>query len=181
MIIYKVNKENNMTKKKPTPQEQIAEIDKQIAKLNMKRDAIVDKIDPVEAANSINASEKKRLMNAAKELVGKWSTSGDGMYYHIDKIMGIWDECVTDLFDSNVTFIVRSDECICMDKGMIVIDPGLKQKLNIALFSQNEEQLTTDEVMKMLDTNLANVIEGYRKACERHNHKPIKVKVGKKA
>jgi len=172
---------DNMAKKKPTPQEQIAEIDKQIAKLNMKRDAIADKIDPVEAAKRINASEKKRLMDAAKALVGKWSTSGDCMYYHIDKIMKIWDEEVTDLFDSNVTFVVRSDECICTDKGMIAIDPGLKQKLHIALFSPDEKQLTTEEVMKMLDTNLAHVIESYRKACERHNHKPIKVKVGKKA
>jgi len=170
-----------MAKKKPTPQEQIAEIDKQIAKLNLKRDAIADKIDPVEAAKRINASEKKRLMDAAKALVGKWSTSGDCMYYHIDKIMKIWDEEVTDLFDSNVTFVVRSDECICTDKGMIAIDPGLKQKLHIALFSPDEKQLTTEEVMKMLDTNLAHVIESYRKACERHNHKPIKVKVGKKA
>jgi len=170
-----------MATKKPTPQEQLAELDKQIAKLNLKRDAIADKIDMGKTANRINASEKKRLMNAAKALVGKWSTGGDGMYYHIEKIMKIWDEDVTDLFDSEVTFIVRSDECICMDKGMILIDPGLKQKLNISLFALEEEQLTTDEVMKMLDTNLANMIEGYRKACERHNHKPIKVKVGKKA
>lgn len=170
-----------MTTKKPTPQEQIADIDKKIAKLTRKRDAIAHKNDPDKMASRINASEKKRLMDAAKALVGKWSTGGDGMYYHIDKIMKIWDEDVTELFDSEVTFIVRSDECICMDKGMIVIDPGLKQKLNISLFSLGEEQLTTDEVMKMLDTNLANVIEGYRQACERHNHKPIKVKVGKKA
>jgi len=170
-----------MATKKPTPQEQLAELDKQIAKLNLKRDAIADKIDMGKTANRINASEKKRLMNAAKALVGKWSTGGDGMYYHIEKIMKIWDEDVTDLFDSEVTFIVRSDECICMDKGMILIDPGLKQKLNISLFALEEEQLTTDKVMKMLDTNLANMIEGYRKACERHNHKPIKVKVGKKA
>lgn len=170
-----------MATKKPTPQEQIADIDMQIAKLTRKRDAIANKNNPDKMASRINASEKKRLMDAAKALVGKWSTGGDGMYYHIDKIMKIWDEDVTDLFDSDVTFIVRSDECICMDKGMIVIDPGLKQKLNISLFSLGEEQLTTDEVMKMLDTNLAHVVEGYRQACERHNHKPIKIKVGKKS
>ena len=140
-----------------------------------------DYVDLVKEATRLNASEKRRLMKAAKALVGKWSTSGDCMYYHIDKIMKIWDEEVTDLFDSNVTFVVRSDECICTDKGMIAIDPGLKQKLHIALFSPDEKQLTTEEVMKMLDTNLAHVIESYRKACERHNHKPIKVKVGKKA
>ena len=39
-----------MATKKPTPQEQIAELD-------MKRDAIADKIDPVEAAIRINAIE----------------------------------------------------------------------------------------------------------------------------
>lgn len=167
-----------MATKKPTPQEQIAEIDKQIAKLNTKRDALASKIDPEKMADQINAKEKKRLMDAAKPLVGKWSTSGDGMYYHINKIMGIWDECVTDLFESNVTFVVRSDECICMDNGMIAFDLRPKQKYHISLFAQDEKQLTTDEVMKLLDTNMATLNEGYRQACERHNHKPIKV--GKK-
>ncbi|WP_405325824.1 hypothetical protein [Fibrobacter sp.] len=153
-----------MAKKKTTPQKQTA-----------------DNVDLVKEATRLNASEKRRLMKAARTLVGKWSTSGDGMYYHIDKIMRILDDDVTNKFDSKVTFVVRSDECICMDSGMIAIDPGLKQKLNIELFATNESQLTTDEVMKMLDTNLASVIEGYHQACERHNHKPIKVKVGKKA
>lgn len=170
-----------MATKKTTPQEQIADIDEQIAKLNRKRDAISNKIDQDKRANRINAREKKRLIEEAQKLVGKWNTGGDGMYYHIDKILKIWDEDVTNLFDSEVTFIVRSDECICMDKGMLLFDPGLKQKLNISLFSLGEEQFTTDEVMNMLDTNFVKVIEGYRQACERHNHKPIKVKVGKKA
>lgn len=170
-----------MTKKKPTPQEQIAKIDKQIAKLNSKRDAIASKIDPDKLARRINASEKKRLMEAAKGLVGKWNTGGDGMYHRIDKIMKIWDEDVTDLGDYEVTFIVKSDECICMDNGMVAFDTGLKQKLSISLFAPGEENLTTDEVMKLLDNNLTHVLEGYRQACERHNHKPIKIKVGKKA
>ena len=160
-----LNKENNMAKKKTTHPKQTA-----------------DNVDLVKEATRLNASEKRRLMKAAKALVGKWSTSGDGMYYHIDKIMKVLDDDdVTNLFDSKVTFVVRSDECICMDSGMIAIDPGLKQKLNIELFATNESQLTTDEVMKLLDTNLASVIEGYHQACERHNHKPIKIKVGKKA
>ena len=170
-----------MATKKTTPQKQIADIDKQIAKLNRKRDALTKQIDPDKQAARINASEKKRLMDEAKKLVGMWNTGGDGMYYHIDKIMKILDDDVTNLFVSKVTFVVRSDECICMDSGMIAIDPGLKQKLNISLFAPDEMQLTTDEVMKMLDENLANVIEGYKQACERHNHKPIKVKVGKRA
>ncbi len=159
-----LNKENNMAKKKTTPQKQTA-----------------DKVDLVKEATRLNAREKKLLMKEAKSLVGKWSTSGDGMYYHIDKIMKILDDDVTNLFVSKVTFVVRSDECICMDSGMIAIDPGLKQKLNISLFAPDEMQLTTDEVMNMLDTKLANVIEGYKQACERHKHKPIKIKVGKKA
>ncbi len=170
-----------MATKKNTPQAQIADIDKQIAKLNRKRDALTKKIDPDKQSDRINASEKKRLMDEAKSFVGMWNTGGDGMYYHIDKILKIWDADVTNLFDSEVTFIVRSDECICMDKGMLLFDPGLKQKLNISLLSVGEEHYTTEEVMRMLDTNLANVIEGYQQACERHKHKPIKVTVGKKA
>ena len=159
-----LNKENNMATKKTTHPKQTA-----------------NQIDLAKEVDRLNAREKKLLMKEAKSLVGKWSTSGDGMYYHIDKIMKILDDDVTNLFVSKVTFVVRSDECICMDSGMIAIDPGLKQKLNISLFAPDEMQLTTDEVMKMLDENLANVIEGYKQACERHNHKPIKVKVGKRA
>ncbi len=186
-----------MATKNPTPQEQIKELDKQIAELNIKRDSIAKKINSYKTRKLDNAKAKKRLMAEAQKLVGMWVNDGiDSMYYHIKKVRNVWNEDVVTLSDREVTFIVESDEYIGTDKGMLAFKPGLKQEaLYIRLLSPEYHHLTTEEVMKVVDNNVVSVIAEYSQACERHNrviaeysqvcerhnHKPIKVKVGKKA
>ena len=171
-----------MATKKPTPQDQIKVLDAQIAELTEKRESIAKKIDPEKTRKRDNATEKKRLMAEAQKLVGMWINDGnDSIYSHIKKVQMVWDDDVVRLSDREVTFIVESDEYIGTDKGMLAIESGLKQDLCIQLLSPDEHHFTTEEVMKVVDNNLVSVINEYNQACERHNHKPIKVKVGKKA
>ena len=170
-----------MAKKKLTPQEQVAELDKQITKLIDKRDAIATTIDPAKTRIRDNAKAKRRVLAAARQLVGQWNNFGnDGMYYHIKKVLKVRDDDIVTMYDKEVTFVVESDEFIMTDKHMIAFEQ-LKQPLYIRLLSPEEKHLTTAEVMDIVDKNLVSVIEGYNDACARHNHKPIKVKVGKKA
>lgn len=171
-----------MATKKPTPQEQIKELDAQIAELMDKRESIAKTIDPEKARKRENAKAKKRLMAEAQKLVGMWINDGnDSMYNRIAKVRKVWDDDVVTLSDKEVTFIVDSDEYIGTDNGMLAFESGLPQELYIRLLSPEEHHFTTEEVMNVVDNNLVSVISEYSQACERHNHKPIKVKVGKKA
>lgn len=176
-----------MAAKKPTPQEQIKELDAQIAELMDKRESIAKKIDPEKARKRENAKAKKRLMAKAQKLVGMWINDGnDSMYNRIKRVRKVWDKDVVTLSnrevsDQEVTFIVESDEYIGTDNGMLAFEPGLTQELYVRLLSPDEHHFTTEEVMKVVDNNLVSLISEYNQACERHNHKPIKVKVGKKA
>ena len=162
--------------KKPTPQEQIKELDAQIAELKIKRDAIAKKNDPDKTRKHDNAKAKKRLMTEAQKLVGMWVYDGyDGTYNHIKKVRKVWDGDVVTLSDSEVTFIAESDENICTDKGMVASELGLKQAMYIRLLSPEEHPLTTEEVMNIVDKNVVSAISEYKQVCERHNHKPIKI------
>ena len=171
-----------MATKKPTPQEQIKELDAQIAELMDKRESIAKTIDPEKARKRENAKAKKRLMAEAQKLVGMWINDGnDIMYNRIAKVRKVWDDDVVTLSDKEATFIVDSDEYIGTDNGMLAFESGMTQELYIRLLSPEEHHFTTEEVMNVVDNNLVSVISEYSHACERHNHKPIKVKVGKKA
>ena len=167
--------------KKPTSQEQLDSLDKQINDLIKKRDTLYNKVNSVSKQRRDNNKLKKELLlEAQQKFVGLWNTYGDGLYHHIAKVLKIQDRDVRSMDKSKITFEVESDECIITDDIMSSYDSGLKQRLNIQLFDEdNYNNLSTEDMLQLYGKNMSALIKYYLAACKAHGTKSIKIKMDK--
>ena len=171
-----------MAKTEKDYDDEIDAICKQIDDLDKKRRELVRekyiKFDPeYKERQKYRSAMATLLAKARKKFVGKWVYNEYGVYHRIASITKITTPDISDIGEispERITFEFTCKETIYYG-ATVGFDMETEEVLYDTLFADDCVIMSTNQLMKELDSSLGEILADYKKACKSYRHTPMKL------